>query len=118
MVTIHWFDLDISRAMSIGRIAVTMAAASSTMFFRSVSPLVSFMASPKHPQSFTGLAMNIHTVMSVITTINAVTSFDTRWRCMANSMNMPRANSVMASVIAPVSVSQSGMYSARCMAAA
>ena len=88
------------------------------MFLSRVSPLVSFMASPKHPQSFTGLAMNIHTVMRVITTIIAVVNFDTSRRCMANSMNMPSANSVIANAIAPVSVIQSGMYSARCNAAA
>ena len=44
-------------AVERGHRATMSAAASRTMFFVSVSPLVSLMASPKHPQSLTGLAM-------------------------------------------------------------
>ena len=68
-----------------GHLATTKAASNSTMFFAKVCPLVSRMASPKQPQSFTGLAKYIHTVMSVIMPIKPNSSFETKRRCMAKS---------------------------------
>ena len=51
------------------------------------------MASPKQPQSVIGSAIHSHSVMAVISPMNAAAMRDTTLRCMANSRNMPRQNS-------------------------
>ena len=96
------------RAMSTGRHATSAAHAESTMFFSSVSPLVSFSASPKQPQSFTGSATNIHSVSTVIAVIKASVMRDTTCRRTANSMNTPNANSNAPKAIATPTSAQSG----------
>ena len=70
--------------------------------------LLSTMASPKHPQSETGSAMAVHTVMAVITTMKSSITADVALRLMAKSMNMPNENSIADSAIDEHSVSQSG----------
>ena len=106
------------RAISAGRHATSVAHAISTMFFSSVSPLVSLSASPKHPQSFTGSAMYIHTVSAVITLIRASVSFDTMCLRTAKSMNTPSENSRAPSAIATITSAQSGRMSFSAIAAA
>ena len=66
------------------------------------------MASPKQPQSLTGLAIAIHTVMRVITVINASITRVVNRRRMAKRMKMPSANSRAANATDEPSVSQSG----------
>ena len=85
------------------------ASASSTMFFTSVCPLVSTIASPKHPQSSTGSAMYIHTVRHVITTITPSTIFVTSRLLMANSNSTPNTNSIVDRAIAMPSSTQSAI---------
>ena len=79
--------------------------------------MVRVKASPKHPQSFTGSAMYIHTVISVITAIKASVSLDVNWRFMANSKNTPRANSMAARATAAERVVHCGTIAARSIAA-
>ena len=95
-MAIHWFALPMNLTIAHGHLHTTMEAASSTMFLRSVSPLVSFNASPKHPQSFTGSAIAIHTVMAVITVMKASISLDTSLRRMAKSRRIPSDSSTAA----------------------
>ncbi len=105
-----------SLAISRGHFAITTAHANKMMFFISVCVLVSTMASPKHPQSFTGLATAIHKVSTVMTTITAVTMRLTIRRCMANKRYMPKANSKAANITDAVSVAQSGIHGVSPMA--
>ena len=74
----------------------------------SVCMLVSITASPKHPQSETGSAMAIHTVIAVIAIMKSSIAADVALRLMAKSMNMPSENSTADSAIDEHSVSQSG----------
>ena len=82
----HWVERDRKRYIAKGHLASTMAQASSTMFLRNVSTLVSTTKSPKHPQSFTGLATNIHSVTMVITDMSAKANLETKRRRIANKM--------------------------------
>ena len=50
---------------------ITSVSASSTTFFQNVSQLVSTTASPKHPQSVTGLLMARTSVSGVNTAMNS-----------------------------------------------
>ena len=90
----------------------------STTFFSNVSPLDSFSASPKQPQSLTGFAMYIHTVISVITAIKASVSRDVVLRPIAKSTDTPNANSNSDSATAAIISSHSGKIPARPVASA
>ena len=92
-MTIHWLLRPTKRGIRRGASTVTTLMANSTKFLVSVCALVRWMASPKQPQSFTGLATTIHTVTSVIRAMNTVTSLVTSRRRMAKSRKMPRQNS-------------------------
>ena len=92
-MAIHWFVLLMKRTILCGSLHTMMAAASRIMFFASVCQLERISASPKHPQSFTGSATAIHTVIIVITAMKASTSRLTMRRLMAKSRKMPRQNS-------------------------
>ena len=107
-MAIHCVERERKRYIRSGRHATTTEAASSTMFLSSVCTLVRRNASPKQPQSFTGLNSAIHTVMRVITAMNATRIFDTRWRRMANKTNTPRLNSSADSATDARSVTMSG----------
>ena len=101
------------RVMRSGHTATTAEAVSRTTFFHSVCQLVSFTASPKQPQSFTGLATANHSVTTVITAMKASTMRDTCLRLMANSRNTPKQNSSAERLSEAASVSQSPTYCAR-----
>ena len=75
-MTIHWFDSETKRNMSLGHQATTTAQPNSRMFFQNVCQLVSTTASPKHPQSLMGLASASHSVRGVITAIISNISLD------------------------------------------
>ena len=68
-MTIHCVGLEINLTLCSGNLQSKMEIAKSMMFLPKVSKLVNLIASPKQPQSLTGLAMAIHVVMSVITTM-------------------------------------------------
>jgi len=108
LMAIHWFDLEINRYMPNGHFISTAAHANSTMFLTRVCVLVSFTASPKHPQSLTGLAMATHRVTMVMPAINSSDSSDTRRRRMANRMKMPSENSNADKIIDRAKVTVSG----------
>lgn len=95
-----------------GRQAMTAVQASSTMFLSSVWPLVRCMASPKHPQSLTGLAIHSQSVTNVITTMNTsdILEADRLW--MAKSRKMPRQNSIAESSTEVPKVKMDGTYCA------
>ena len=103
-----WLLFDMSLGIASGHRAIAAVHARSTMFLASVCALVSVIASPKQPQSFTGSATYIHTVTAVITTMSAASTFDTARRLMANITSTPSVNSIAASATAPHRVSQSG----------
>ena len=63
------------------------------MFFQKVCAFVKTIASPKQPQSETGLAIQIHRVSSVITNRKAHATLDVALRWMANNSMMPMVNS-------------------------
>ena len=92
-MTIHWLDLDTNRYMSSGWRQIRTAMASSTAFFQNVCQLVSTTASPKHPQSLTGLAKASHSVSGVMTRKSISVSSDTMRRRMASNRNVPSENS-------------------------
>ena len=108
----------IMRGISVGLHATRAAQARSTTFLASVSPLVSLMASPKQPQSLTGLSTKIHTVRAVMTAMNASVSLLTTRRQMARSMSIPIQNSTALSATEAARVAQSGMAPATPMASA
>ena len=70
---------------------------------------VRFRASPKQPQSLTGLAITIHAVMNVITAITNSKTLEVSLLLMANNKNIPMENSKVERPMEAVSVSQSGM---------
>ena len=86
--------------------------ASNTMFLASVWPLVSTTASPKQPQSLTGLATAIHTVISVIMVMKIRVTRVASRRRMAQSINTPIENSNAAKSTATVRVTHPGRVSA------
>lgn len=108
MKTIHWLDREINRHIFIGHMANTMEQANSTMFFNSVSMLVSFTASPKQPQSLMGLAMANQSVIPIINIIKINATFETMRLRMASKMKMPNENSKADKATDAVSVSQPG----------
>ena len=98
-----------NRTIFCGYMNIITEQAKSTMFLMSVSTFVSIIASPKHPQSDTGFAIAIQTVMAVIIAMKANISFDVACRRIAKRVKIPNENSTAASPIAMMSVSQSGM---------
>ena len=70
-----------------------MAQTNNMIFFSSVCPLVSLIASPKQPQSFIGLAHTNHMVNNVMMTINAKQTREISLRRMAKRRNTPMQNS-------------------------
>ena len=115
-MTIHRVGLDMSNGMSIGLLQMRMAMARRMMFLMNVSMLLSTMASPKQPQSFTGSAMTIQSVISVITAITSRVSLLTSLLRMAKSRKMPMANSHMASRTDITSVLHDGNIQSICSA--
>ena len=79
-MTIHWLDFEMNLTIFSGHHATTAAIISRAMFFSNVAWLLSFSASPKHPQSLMGLAMASHRVTSVMTAIRASVRRDTSRR--------------------------------------
>src|SRR5574344_2474125 len=92
-----------------GHIAKVIEQANNTMFLMKVCMLVRCMASPKHPQSFTGLHITNHKVMRVIIAINGDVIFEISLRLIANSRNIPKQNSSAASAVDVKRVIQSGI---------
>ena len=115
-MTIHWLLFDTKRTMSSGQRVTMTAIASSTTFFQNVCQLVSTTASPKHPQSLTGLATASHSVSGVITSMTNSTSLDTSRLRMANIRQMPSTNSMADSSTLAPSVMRSGNACPKCMA--
>jgi hypothetical protein len=70
------------------------------MFLSSVSPFDRTTASPKHPQSDTGLYIKIYTVNNVITDMNVNVSLATGPLLMPNNRYTPMTNSAIASIMA------------------
>ena len=108
-MTIHCVGLEMNLTMSNGFFHRRMEMASKTMFLANVSAFVSFRASPKQPQSLTGLAITIHAVMNVITAITNSKTLEVSLLLMANNKNIPMENSKVERPMEAVSVSQSGM---------
>ena len=107
-MTIHCAFFDTNLTMLVGHFSSMSAMASRMMFLMKVCPLLSTTASPKHPQSFTGLAITIHRVSRVMMLISASTILETRCLLMANNRKMPNENSSAASRTAPTSSVHSG----------
>ena len=97
-MTIHWLALLMNLTIANGAFHIAKAAASSIMFLPKVCQLVSLRASPKHPQSLTGFARAIHTVVAVIIAMKRRMVFDTSLLLMAKSSRMPRLNSKAARI--------------------
>ena len=87
------------------------------MFFRKVCALESLTASPKHPQSLTGLATQSQSETAVMKSMNTTMMRDTARRLMAKSSKMPRQNSKADSPTEAVRASQSGIRSSSSRAA-
>lgn len=98
--------------MQRGYFHTVTAAAISIMFLMNVSQFVSFIASPKHPQSLTGLAMAIHKVITVIMLMNTNIILETICLLIAKSMNTPKQNSSEERRMDEISVKMSGIYDA------
>ena len=86
-----------------------IAKARSTTFFAKVCQLVSKIASPKHPQSATSLVTASHSVMGVITIINASAPTEAHFLSTPSTKNAPIVNSTTMSRIARMSACVSPM---------
>ena len=80
-----------------------MEAANRMMFLASVSSLLSTMASPKQPQSDTGLAIAMYVVRIVIATIKMVVILAVPRLLMPKSKCVPMVNSIKARMTAHAS---------------
>ena len=116
MITTHCVCLEMSLGISSGFLQSRMANIRRMMFLMNVSILVSTTASPKHPQSFTGSAMTIQSVISVITIITARVILLVSLRRMAKRRKIPMANSAVASNTDITRVLQSGNIQSICSA--
>ena len=94
-----------------------MAQTNNMIFFSSVCPLVSLIASPKQPQSFIGLAHTNHMVNNVMMTINAKQTREISLRRMAKRRNTPMQNSRLDITTEASKVIQSGIVPCKLMAA-
>ena len=115
-MAIHWCVFEMNRYIFNGHRHRTMAGTIKTRFFSSVCVLVSRMASPKQPQSVTGLNKTNHRLTNVMPTMNTSIIFEQRRRRMAKSMKIPRQNSTAASTTDVPNVSKSGTTPPRPMA--
>ena len=104
------------RNNSIGFHATTRAAPSSTTFFQNVCQLVSTSASPKQPQSLTGLATASQSVSGVITASSTTAILDASRRRMAKSRKMPMENSSVDSAMLATMVPVSLTSPSKCIA--
>ena len=107
-MTIHWVDLEKHLIIFNGIFHRQIAIANRMRFLTRVSSLLNLMASPKHPQSFTGLAMAIQMVMSVMMTMINSNILDISLLLIPNRMNMPMENSIVERATEAVRVIQSG----------
>ena len=96
------------RTIAMGHFATIAEHASKMIFLIKVWVFVSLIASPKHPQSFTGFANAIQMVIIVIITIKAKTIFEIILRLMAKRRKTPSESSRVASSMEAVRVAKSG----------
>ena len=82
--------------------------ASSKIFLAKVCPFVSLMASPKQPQSLTGLKRKIHNVTNVMKHMKTAESLVTMSLRIPTSRRIPRQNSRVDTVSEAMSVIHCG----------
>lgn len=88
----------------------TIDAISNTIFFAKVSQLVNTQASPKQPQSDTGLNSAKYKVNGVITTISIKAKADANDLLTPKSKNIPTENSIPDNIIPPNKGKKEGIH--------